>query len=119
MPRVRVLVLLHSDAVSPQLIVSPFAVAFPSIEDGFRVDFVVFRHAHSSAPALKYYPVQPQCHAFFFDVSSEAGLPPFLQLPMCREVDHIQPFMPRKRLVSKKIRYACRNMCCGTIELKT
>ena len=104
MPRVRVLVRQHSNVVSPQLNVSPFAEGFPSFVDGFRVDSVVYLHAHSSAPALKFSPVQPQSHAFVFDVSSEAGLPPFLQLPKIREVPHIQPLRPRKRLVCKIIR---------------
>ncbi len=89
MPRVRVLVWQHSNGVSPQLNVSPFAEDFPSIVDGFRVDSAVYLRAHTSAPARIFYLVQGQSHAFVCDVSSEAELQPFLQLPMCREVDHI------------------------------
>jgi hypothetical protein len=98
-PRVRVLVRQHSNVVSPQLNVSPFVEGFPSFIDGFRVDSVVHLRAHSSAPARIFYPVQAQFHEFVFDVSSEAGLQPFLQLPMCREVDHIKPLWAKKGLV--------------------
>ena len=101
MPRVRVLVRQHSDGVSPQLNVAPFAEDFPSIVDSYRVDSAVYLRAHSSAPAQIFYLVQGQYHAFVCDVSSEAELQLFLQLPMCREVHHIQPLGATNGLVLK------------------
>ncbi len=101
MPRERVLVRQHSHVGSPQLNVSPFAEGFPSFVDGFRVDSAVYLRAHSSAPARIFSPVQAQSHEFVCDVSSEAELQPFLQLPMCRGVAHIQLFRARKGLVEK------------------
>ena len=118
-PRVRLVVQQHLTVVSTHSTVAPFVDGFPSIVNDHPFDSVAHLRVYSSAPVLQFCRVQAQCHEDVYDVSSEAGLQPFLQLAMCREVAHIQPFRPRKGLVAKKVRHACRGMCYGTIELKT